>query len=531
MSEGTMCSRCGVLSLIILLFIPVSGSLGQRVIVSCSPQTVCALRESAANLICSYSTTTKPQQIFWFSSKLKAKWRNEEDPEDLALDSDYAGRVRYTDYGSSSTLTITDLRERDSGEYQLMIITGVGERSLSSAVRLTVSDLQVMVSSDTVDQKKLTCITSCNLTSESYYHWSKNGGRINRKTNQSTWVLPSNPGSYSCSVVTGSHEIYSSAVCVFDENCWNVRYSDRRLCAVEGSSVDFLCTYSHPSKLTVNEAFWHYESKVEPKDLSLDDRFAGRVQFLGNKKGNCTLRMRDVRKNNSGEYHFRFVTNTEGFFGKPGVILNVSDLQVRASPSSPSEGQTVTLTCTSTCTLPNNPTYIWYKNGEPVTNKPTKYNKLYLESASSEDIRQYSCALGSRGFVPESPEGSGPSKFVIMAAAAAVCLILILIAVAVWIWRRKSSPAEGHRSSEQSGQCEEATDNQDDVQYSSVHFRPSNSPVKSPSTASTLPPDVIEEVHYADVKISRRAAATQPLDVKATDDPSQIYSQIQKRKT
>ncbi|XP_036412193.1 uncharacterized protein LOC118797077 [Colossoma macropomum] len=305
-----MCSRCGVLSLIILLFIPVSGSLGQRVTVYCSPQTVCALRESAVNLICSYSTTNKPQQSFWFSPKLKAKWRNEEDPEDLALDSDYAGRVRYTDYGFGSTLTITDLRERDSGEYQLMIITGGGERSLSSAVRLTVSDLQVRVSPVPVNQRELTCITSCNLTSTSFY-WSKNGGRIDRKYSQSTLVSSSDPGSYSCSVITGRHETYSSAVCVFDENCWNVSYTDRRLCAVEGSSVDFLCTYSHPSHLTVNEAFWYYKSKVEPKDLSLDERFSGRVQFLGDKEGNCTLRMRDVRKNDSGEYHFRFVTNTD----------------------------------------------------------------------------------------------------------------------------------------------------------------------------------------------------------------------------
>ncbi|XP_017561872.1 uncharacterized protein LOC108432513 isoform X1 [Pygocentrus nattereri] len=521
MSEGTMCSRCGVLSLIILLFIPVSGSLGQRVTMSCRPQTVCALRESAVNLICSYSTTIKPQQIFWFSPKLRAKWRNEDDPEDLALDSDYAGRVRYTDTQSGSTLTITDLRERDSGEYQLMVITGGGERSNSSAFRLTVTDLQVRVDPDTVNQRKLTCITSCTLTSASYY-WSKNGGRISGKTSQSTWVSSSDPGSYSCSVVTGSHEIYSNSVCVFGENCWNVSYSDRRLCAVEGSSVDFLCTYSHPSRLTVNEAFWHYQSGWDPKDLSLDERFAGRVVFLGDKQGVCSLRMRDVRKNDSGEYHFRFVTNTDGFFGKPGVILNVTDLQVSSGPSSPSQSQTITLSCSSTCTVPNNPTYIWSTNKEPVTSKTTKYNKLYLESASSEDIRQYSCALGSR-------EESGVSKFVI--AAAAVCLTLILITVSVWIWRRKSSPAEGHRSSQQSGQHQEASNDQDDVHYSSVHFRSSNSPVKSPSTASTLPPDIIEDVQYADVKFSTRAAATQPRDVKATDDPSQIYSQIQKRKT
>ncbi|XP_036453658.1 uncharacterized protein LOC118826713 [Colossoma macropomum] len=147
--------------------------------------------------------------------------------------------------------------------------------------------------------------------------------------------------------------------------------------------------------------------------------------------------MRDVRKNDSGEYHFRFVTNTTGgrFSGRPGVILNVPDLQVRASPSSPSEGQTLTLTCSSACILPNSPTYIWYRNGEPVTNKPTKYNKLYLESASSEDIRQYSCALGSRG-----PEHSEVLKLVAVTANVSltvtltVSLTVILITGSVLMW-------------------------------------------------------------------------------------------------
>ncbi|KAL7849282.1 hypothetical protein SRHO_G00209050 [Serrasalmus rhombeus] len=387
---------------------------------SCRPQTVCALRESAVHLICSYSTTIKLQQSFWFSPKQRAKWRNEDDPEDLALDSDYAGRVRYTETPSASTLTITDLRERDSGEYQLMVITGGGERSNSSAFRLTVTDLQVRGDPDTVYQRKLTCITSCALTSASYY-WSKNGGRISGKTGQSIRVSSSDPGSYVCSVVTGSHEIHSSSVCVFGENCWNVSYSDRRLCAVEGSSVDFLCTYSHPSRLTVNEAFWYYQSGGDPKDLSLDERFAGRVEFLGDKQENCSLRMRDVRKNDSGEYHFRFVTNTEGFL----------DLQVSSGPSSPSQSQTIILSCNSTCTVPNNPTYIWSKNREPVTNKPTKYNKLYLESASSEDIRQYSCALGSR----EGPERS--EMLMLIAVTVAVSLAVIGLVWMCFVVRRR----------------------------------------------------------------------------------------------
>ena len=89
--------------------------------------------------------------------------------------------------------------------------------------------------------------------------------------------------------------------------------------------MDFPCTYSYPSDQTVNEAFWYYiRPAVQPTDLSVDEQFAGRVEFLGDKEGNCTLRMRNLTKSNSGQYLFRFITNPEGFSGKPGVILSVT---------------------------------------------------------------------------------------------------------------------------------------------------------------------------------------------------------------
>ncbi|KAI4878000.1 hypothetical protein NFI96_012190, partial [Prochilodus magdalenae] len=581
--------------------------------------------------------TVNPQQIFWFSQKQSANWRNEDDPEDLALDSDYAGRVSSSHTGFSSTLTITDLRETDSGDYHLVIITGGGERRRGSAVRLTVSgddaaaqdalhspsvehgedwrrkmrfpqspqeveallgflgygagvegprevlrdvdaeelcaldyfhsraidvqmggvashsskvnnhlfsfeggcwfctDLQVTMSHVTQTALRMTCSTSCSVTPEPLYLWYKNGQREEaRSKRQIDLVSSSVPCSVSCSAATHSSEVRSSSVCVFGEDCWNVSYSDRRLCVLEGSSVDVLCTYSHPSTHTVTKVFWYYsDPNGKLKDLRVEERFAGRVEFLGGKEGNCSLRMRDVRKSDSGEYRFRFITNTAGgeFSGTPGVVLKVTDLQVRASPSSPPEGQTVTLTCTSTCTLPNNPTYIWYKSGEPVTNKPTKSNKLYLESASSEELRQYSCALGDRGQndtpttptpttpTPTTPTTSNPNTGLTpegkgdgavlkpIMAAVGVCLALILVPVSVWIWRRKSSSAKDPRSTEDSGQCDEALDTQEDLHYSTVHFRPSHSADESPSTTSTLPLDDTD-VQYADVKFSRRGAAT-----------------------
>ncbi|XP_062391297.1 B-cell receptor CD22-like [Sardina pilchardus] len=60
-------------------------------------------------------------------------------------------------------------------------------------------------------------------------------------------------------------------------------------------------------------------------------------------------------------------------------------------PETVTEGGEVTLTC-STCTQSDNPTLIWYKNKQPVSEQhPT--NKLHLKPVSSEDAGSYSCAV------------------------------------------------------------------------------------------------------------------------------------------
>ena len=94
--------------------------------------------------------------------------------------------------------------------------------------------------------------------------------------------------------------------------------------------MDFPCTYSYSRDQTVTETFWYYvRPQVEPTDLSVEEQFAGRVEFHGDKEKNCTFRMRDVRKNDTGEYRYRFITDTaQRFSGKPGVILSVTGTQM-----------------------------------------------------------------------------------------------------------------------------------------------------------------------------------------------------------
>ncbi|KAK7126996.1 hypothetical protein R3I94_018240 [Phoxinus phoxinus] len=126
----------------LILLIHISGSLTVDFL-SVTCEDVCALSESPVQLRCSYSYNINIKTVFWFSQKQSSNWRKSDEPEDLTLDSDYSGRVKQEFSYSHSTLTISDLRERDSGEYQLMFIMKDGVKHLSSAaVDLTVTDLQ-----------------------------------------------------------------------------------------------------------------------------------------------------------------------------------------------------------------------------------------------------------------------------------------------------------------------------------------------------------------------------------------------------
>ncbi|KAL7833944.1 hypothetical protein AOLI_G00289040 [Acnodon oligacanthus] len=181
---------------------------------SCSPQTICALRESAVHLTCSYSNIAI-KTVFWFSFKQKAKWRNEEHPEDVALDSDYAGRVSTESTDSNSTLILRDLRKRDSGEYHLMIITEQAEKHLSStAVSLTVTALQVRVISSTASDDHtvtLMCSSACTLPNNPTYIWYKNGQPVTNKLSRDNKLYlkcSEDAGNYSCAV-RGHEELRS----------------------------------------------------------------------------------------------------------------------------------------------------------------------------------------------------------------------------------------------------------------------------------------------------------------------------------
>ncbi|XP_064161829.1 B-cell receptor CD22-like [Anguilla rostrata] len=188
---------------------------------------------------------------------------------------------------------------------------------------------------------------------------------------------------------------------VLSQREWGVTYTAERICALKGSSVDMSCTYSYPTSRTVQQTFWfiHWNKPQEPEDLSQDPEYSHRVEYLGNQSSDCTFRINQLRVTDSKTYRFRFLTDCDGgkFAGEPGVTLAVTGLQVMVNPDSVKEGQSVILTCSTTCTLTGSPAFIWYRDGSPLSFT----GQSHQFTASSEDRGRYSCAV--KGYELQSP--------------------------------------------------------------------------------------------------------------------------------
>ncbi|XDV16375.1 hypothetical protein PO909_016120, partial [Leuciscus waleckii] len=155
------------------------------------------------------------------------------------------------------------------------------------------------------------------------------------------------------------------------------------------------CTYKYPTGHQIMQVFWTKNpvKGVEPPDLSNDTEYSQRLQYLGDKQQNCTVRLSHVTLKDSHMYCFRFITDKDGkYMGYPGVNLTVTDLQVE-SPERVTEGDSVNLRCKSSCALTDRATFIWYRNSQPLTERRDRNNELLLQSVRREDSGRYSCAV------------------------------------------------------------------------------------------------------------------------------------------
>ncbi|XP_058602450.1 sialic acid-binding Ig-like lectin 14 [Onychostoma macrolepis] len=182
---------------------------------------------------------------------------------------------------------------------------------------------------------------------------------------------------------------------------WGVSYSPSHICALKNSSVIMSCTYTYPTGHKITKVFWTKGPVIkgtEPPDLSEDRQYSQRLQYLGDKQQNCTIRLSHVTQKDAHVYCFRFTTDKDKWVGYPGVTLNVTDLQVE-SPETVTEGDSVRLTCKSSCALTDGATFIWYRNSQPLTERRDRNNQLLLQSVRREDAGRYSCAVHGHTYI------------------------------------------------------------------------------------------------------------------------------------
>uniref|UniRef100_A0A4W5JPP4 Ig-like domain-containing protein n=1 Tax=Hucho hucho TaxID=62062 RepID=A0A4W5JPP4_9TELE len=192
---------------------------------------------------------------------------------------------------------------------------------------------------------------------------------------------------------------------------FHVTYPHQGVCALKGSSVDISSTYDSGYD-EITSTLWfspkksaRWKDELIPEDLTTDPGYAGRVEYAGEKEsGRSTLRITDLREEDSAEYKFIFNTHTSGWgYSFPGTTLTVTGLQVRIKdPTNIIEGKGLCLFCESICFLQDNTSYIWYKNGQRLIRHETKY--LYLKPVSSEDTGRYSCAVEGHEDLPSAEE-------------------------------------------------------------------------------------------------------------------------------
>ncbi|TSK18090.1 B-cell receptor CD22 [Bagarius yarrelli] len=258
------------------------------------------------------------------------------------------------------------------------------------------------------DEVTLKCITSCHLTGTPTFTWYKHGRNLpyihSFDMLRLSSVSQEDAGDYRCSIQEHSYrspamnlDVLSGdrrrSAGVVSQPCCSVYCTISPICALKGSTVTMGCRYTYPYCYQVQRVFWSREWIIdrEPSDLSLDPNYIHRCQYHRNSFYEYTLSLSDVTEHDQGFYYCTFIPMTGG--NNPcqvGVELFVSELRVEIIPDRVVEGDEVTLTCKTTCSLSYMSTFTWYKQGSQLSQSS---NLLHLPSVSQKDAGSYSCSV------------------------------------------------------------------------------------------------------------------------------------------
>ncbi|XP_063066214.1 B-cell receptor CD22-like, partial [Engraulis encrasicolus] len=190
------------------------------------------------------------------------------------------------------------------------------------------------------------------------------------------------------------------------------------------------CMYTYPNNTAFSKAYWTTSGtgaagpdllEQSRHQVGVSCNHQGRANASCNTNG-CSLRLAGVTAADSLTYFCRIITNVdlEKWTGQPGMELSVRELQVNG-PSAVAMGESLTLSCDSSCPLANDASYTWTKDGRPIETQPQQGNnseeykqsthrkQLHIEHVTRGDAGNYSCAVEDHGSV-----SSGPNRVTVL---------------------------------------------------------------------------------------------------------------------
>uniref|UniRef100_A0A671TVL3 Ig-like domain-containing protein n=1 Tax=Sparus aurata TaxID=8175 RepID=A0A671TVL3_SPAAU len=182
------------------------------------------------------------------------------------------------------------------------------------------------------------------------------------------------------------------------------------VCAVKGSTVTLPCTFTPLQSVDVDgrkvpieivRVRWCQKHlichgstpTVYDSDSTTNDP---RYKYLGDKKGNCTLQITDIREEDEETFVFRMEANDSSghWTGRSGVRVSVSEGDTMKITSSSSDGQvrtgeSVTLFCSARCTF-HQLKVTWFRDNCALSESGPA---LQLSSPTAKDSGNYTCGL------------------------------------------------------------------------------------------------------------------------------------------
>lgn len=310
-----------------------------------------------------------------------------------------------------------------------------------------------------------------------------------------------------------------------------VNYPDP-VCAVKGSTVTLLCSFTPLKSVKVNgrevlveviRVRWCQNHGIcQGATPSVYDSASAnnnpRYKYLGDRKGNCTLQITDIQTEDDATFRFRVETSNikATFTGPQGVEVTVTaapTMRVHSSSvdAEVTQGQNLTLHCTASCTF--HPLELtWFKDGHALRESGPA---LRLGPLTAEDSGNYTCALRNNNGTLSLPyrlqveaeqdggtttgpvtDAFGDLTLVVPVVSAVLLVLFALIVVLCIIQRKKAAAATDQRAvggqvgqkhpdniysnillpsaQEGGGHRQEAGRVAEEVSYAAIHFKHKN---------------------------------------------------------